>query len=84
MIQACSAKTQQGIWEGMAQIGDNFEKAANEETKTGALPSLRYENSCVEDPARKSIVVQQDLNVPKRKDSVLKRKPSLSPMASKM
>ena len=57
MIQACSAKTQQGIWEGMGQIADYFEKASNEEVKTGALPSLRYENSCAEDPGRKSIVI---------------------------
>lgn len=56
MIQPCSAKTQEGIWEGMTQVADHFERV-EEAIKTGALPSLRYEHSSIEDPHRKSIVV---------------------------
>jgi len=50
LIQACSAKTQEGVWEGMAQVGDSFDSSSREEGKSNALPSLRYEHSAMEDP----------------------------------
>lgn len=47
MVQPCSAKTGEGIWEGMNQIADYFDaqKVRDDARMAQSLPSLRYENS---------------------------------------